>query len=212
MTNTVLTLIRHGQSFANVDPIVESYSCRGLTDTGIDQAQRLADRLRAEQAQFDVLYASTLKRARMTAEILAPAVALPIEWEDDLHELRVGEVDGMKYSDVSQQYPTFDRAILDYHVRVAPGGESWNEFATRCARVLQHITTTHAGKRIAVVCHGGVIECSFLWALNLNAGARHAVAFPARNTALTVWRQCDSPYDQRAEWQLLCHNDHRHLD
>jgi probable phosphoglycerate mutase len=211
MSDTVLTLIRHGQSFANVEPIVESYSCRGLTPLGTSQAEQLAARFRAEQTTFDVLYASTLKRARMTAEIIAPALGLPIIWEDDQHELRVGEVDGMCYADVTKQYPSFDRGIKDYHVRVAPNGESWNEFATRCARVLHTITAAHPGARIAVVCHGGVIESSFLWALNLNAGARHGVSFPAHNTAMTVWKQHISPYDGRLEWQLSSHNDHTHL-
>jgi len=211
MSNTVLTLIRHGESFANVEPIVESHTCRGLTPHGITQAQALATRITNEQWQYDVLYASTLKRAQMTAHIIAPALKLPITWEADLHELRVGEIDGMNYHDVSQQYPTFNHAIRDVHTKVAPTGESWNEFAVRCARTLNTIAQLHAGKRIAVVCHGGVIECAFLWALDLNAGVRRRVAFPARNTAFTTWHHRMSPFDQRLEWQLLCHNDHAHL-
>ena len=211
MSNTLLTLIRHGESFANVEPIVESYTCRGLTPKGITQAHALAQRITTEQWQYDVLYASTLKRAQMTAQIIGPALNLPITGEDGLHELRVGEIDGMNYRDVSQQYPAFDNAINDVHTKVAPAGESWNEFALRCATTLHAIATRHAGQRIAVVCHGGVIECAFLWACDLNAGVRRRVAFPARNTALTTWHHRVSPFDHRLEWQLLCHNDHAHL-
>ena len=211
MSNTVLTLIRHGESFANVEPIVESHTCRGLTPKGITQAEALSTRIRNERWQYDVLYASTLKRAQMTAQIIAPALNLPITWEEGLHELRVGEIDGMNYHDVSLQYPTFDYAIRDVHTKVAPSGESWNEFALRCAATLNTIAQHPAGKRIAVVCHGGVIECAFLWACDLNAGVRRRVAFPARNTAFTTWHHRMSPFDQRLEWQLLCHNDHTHL-
>ncbi|MFZ9857726.1 MAG: histidine phosphatase family protein [Roseiflexaceae bacterium] len=211
MSNTVITLIRHGESYANINQIVESYSCQGLTEKGIAQAHALATRIQNEGMQFDAYYASTLKRARMTAEILAPAIGLPIQWEDDLHELRVGEVDGMSYHEVSQRYPTFDRAIYDVHTKVAPGGESWNEFAVRCASVLNAIATANTGKHVAVVCHGGVIECSFLWALDLNAGVRRRVSFPARNTAMTVWHERMSSYDGRLEWQLVKHNDAMHV-
>jgi probable phosphoglycerate mutase len=211
MSNTVITLIRHGESYANINQIVESYSCQGLTEKGIAQAHALATHIQNEGMQFDAYYASTLKRAQMTAEILAPAIGLPIQWEDDLHELRVGEVDGMSYHEVSQRYPTFDRAIIDVHTKVAPGGESWNEFAVRCASVLNAIAAANTGKHVAVVCHGGVIECSFLWALDLNAGVRRRVSFPARNTAMTVWQERVSSYDGRVEWQLVKHNDTVHL-
>jgi 2,3-bisphosphoglycerate-dependent phosphoglycerate mutase len=212
MSNTVITLIRHGESYANINQYVESLSCQGLTEKGITQAQALAQRIHNEGIQFDAYYASTLKRARMTAEILAPVIGQPIHWEDDLHELRVGEVDGMSYQEVSQRYPTFDRAIMDVHTKVAPGGESWNEFAARCASILNAIVHTNKGKHVAVVCHGGVIECSFLWALDLSAGVRRRVAFPARNTAMTVWQERASNYDGRIEWQLVKHNDSIHLD
>lgn len=211
MSNTLITLIRHGESFANVEPIVESYTCRGLTPKGQAQAHALANRITTAQWQYDVLYASTLKRAQMTAQIIAPVLNLAITWEDDLHELRVGDIDGMNYRDVSQQYPAFDRAIKDVHTKVAPNGESWHEFALRCATTLNTIVTLHAGRRIAIVCHGGVIECAFLWACGLNADARQRVAFPAHNTAFTTWHHRISPFDQRVEWQLICHNDHAHL-
>lgn len=211
MSNTVITLIRHGESYANINQLVESFSCQGLTEKGIAQAQALAQRIQQDGIKFDAYYASTLKRARMTAEILAPVINQPIQWEDDLHELRVGEVDGMSYQEVSQRFPTFDRAIMDVHTKVAPGGESWNEFAVRCASVLNSIANANKGKHVAVVCHGGVIECSFLWALDLSAGVRRRVAFPARNTAMTVWQERASSYDGRIEWQLVKHNDSVHL-
>ena len=212
MSSTTLTLIRHGEAYSNVDPFfVESYTCRGLTDTGINQAHKLAARIRSEQWQYDVCYASTLKRARMTAEIVAPALNLPITWEDDLHELRVGDADGLALAEVTTRYPDFLHAIKQPYTKVATNGESWNEFAMRCAHVLHTITTRHAGQRIAVICHGGVIECAFLWMCELNAGLRRRVAFPARNTAFTTWIHSANPYDNRSEWQLRCHNDCAHL-
>ncbi len=209
---TTLTLIRHGESYANIEGIVECYTCRGLTERGIAQVQSLNARFQSSPPQFDVLYASTLLRARMTAEILAPTLGLTIAWEDDLHELRVGDADGLPYHAVTERYPQFDRGIIDVHTRVAPNGESWNEFTARCARTLHTIATDHRGKHVAIVCHGGVIEASFLWALDLSAGARTRVAFPARNTAMSTWVERASPHDHRREWQLTRHNDATHLD
>ena len=57
----------------------------GLTERGRLQAARLRDRLAATgEIAADVLIASPLARARQTAEIIAPALALPIIFDDDV--------------------------------------------------------------------------------------------------------------------------------
>ena len=73
---THLYLIRHGESVANVQPIVAGMRGDvGLTERGVAQADRLRERLAQGEIAADVLIASTLPRARQTAEIIAPALA-----------------------------------------------------------------------------------------------------------------------------------------
>ncbi len=89
---TKLCLIRHGQAVVNVKPIIGGMrGDTGLTALGIEQVERLRDRLIAtRELKADVVLSSSMPRARQTAEILAPAFGLPIIFDDDLHELRPG--------------------------------------------------------------------------------------------------------------------------
>jgi Histidine phosphatase superfamily (branch 1) len=57
---TQLYLIRHGESVANVEPIIGGMrGDAGLTDRGREQARLLQQRLRSETLRADQLYAST---------------------------------------------------------------------------------------------------------------------------------------------------------
>ena len=69
-TVTELYLIRHGQSVANVTPVVGGMrGDAGLTDLGREQARLLEERLRAEEFGADVLYTSTLPSAMASATV-----------------------------------------------------------------------------------------------------------------------------------------------
>src|SRR5215207_10364217 len=93
---TDLYLIRHGESVANVEPIIAGMrSDAGLTDLGRMQAELLEQRLRSEGLRADQLYVSTLPRALETGDYVARALQLPIQRDDDLQELRPGEADGL---------------------------------------------------------------------------------------------------------------------
>ena len=76
-----LYLIRHGEAYSNVENVIGGMNGDlGLTERGFRQAQALAERLRGGEIKPDVLYASTLPRARQTAEYVAEALDMPITW------------------------------------------------------------------------------------------------------------------------------------
>jgi len=208
---TELYLIRHGEAHSNVEPYVMGgeKGCTGLTDRGFAQVRALARRLESGTITIDVLYASTLLRARQTAELVAEALRVPIHWEDDLHELRPGEADGMTFPEARNKYPSIQHFFNDLYTPISPGGESWAAFQFRTSAMLNAIIARHQGQRIAVVAHGGVIEVSFLHLIGLGPQTRARNAFHVRNTAITHWRHVE--INGRAEWQLICHNDHHHL-
>jgi hypothetical protein len=123
---TDLYLIRHGESHANIDGVISAMATdRGLTERGLAQVRALAARLETGEIPADALYASTLPRARMTAEIVAAALDLPVEWNDDLHELRPGEAEGLHVGEVRERFPQVARFIGEPFTPLAPGGESW---------------------------------------------------------------------------------------
>src|SRR5579859_4499760 len=84
---THLYLIRHGDYIFDVAD--GKYSDQGLSVVGIQQAERLRDRLLgSELIKADVVIASTMLRARQTAEILAPAFGVPVVYDTEIEEWR----------------------------------------------------------------------------------------------------------------------------
>jgi probable phosphoglycerate mutase len=207
---TQLYLIRHGEAFANVQPILGGmHGDAGLTERGRAQAERLRDRLaHTNEIKADVLIGSTLPRARQTAEIIQPALGLPIIWDDEVQELNVGDADGMTTAEAWEQFgtPDFDAAPLR---PLAPGGESWGSFTLRVARAFARITAEHIGKTIVIVCHGGVIDTSFIYFFRMPSLVVPPTDFHTMNTSITHWEQIERR--NRLLWRLNKYNDIEHL-
>lgn len=207
---TELILIRHGESHANVNPVVAGMrGDLGLTDNGRWQAERLRDRLLAEKTTADVLYASTLPRAQETARYVAEAIGLPIKDDDDLQELRVGDADGLSNDDWSARWPGLRESLAaNPFQEFAPGGESWATFLARVGSALTSLVTRHPDQRVVAVTHGGVIHASFAAAFGLGPTAPRVRINP-ENTSISRWRHHPEPGEPR--WTLEGFNDAGHL-
>lgn len=204
---TEVYLIRHGESVPNVSPIIGGMrGDGGLTDRGREQARLLEERLRAEGLRADQLYASTLPRALETAEYVARAIDLPIQPDDELHELRPGEADGLTVDEWRDRYQP---DVPDATTPFAPGGESWTSFLARAGAAITTLLDRHPGETVVAVCHGGVIEASFYLAFGLD-GTGDRVSFAALNTSITRWQHHRDP-DGRRRWRAVTFNDAGHL-
>lgn len=210
---TTLYLIRHGQAVVNVEPIIGGpRGDTGLTPTGVRQAELLRDRLReTREIEPDVLVVSTLPRARQTGGIVAEAFpGVPIVYDDEFQELRCGpEGDGLHVDEYMRRFGWVDF----YHQPlrpVDPGGESWASFLLRVSLSLDRVAREHAGKTVVVVCHGGVIDGSFLHFFGMPLQAVPPAGFHTANTSLTCWRRIWTR-DQRMRWTLVRYNDDHHL-
>ncbi len=208
---THLYLIRHGEAVVNVEPIIGGMNGdRGLTPRGVAQAERLRDRLAATgEIEADALIGSTFPRARQTAEIIAPALGLPIMWDDEVQEMRPGECDGLTIDQFRERYGVPEFEDDPFHP-LSPGGESWAAFVFRCSHALDRIAREHQGKRVVVVCHGGVIDNSFLYFLGVNPLPRPDIEFYTRNTSITHWEHF-ARGDRPPRWRLRRYNDAAHL-
>jgi probable phosphoglycerate mutase len=212
MQTTTLYLIRHGEAHSNVNPggaVAGMRGDLGLTDLGRKQAERLRDRLASGEIEADVLIASTLPRARQTAEILAPVLDLPITFDDDVQELRVGEADGMLWTEMVQRYGVPDFRGFPYRP-LSPGGEYWGQFVLRVGATLDRITREHTGKTVVIVTHGGFIDSSFLIAFGIGALAQTRTELYTHNTAITHWEHTTAD-DGSVRWRLVYYNDDFHV-
>ncbi|GHO44176.1 histidine phosphatase family protein [Ktedonospora formicarum] len=204
---TQLYLIRHGEATSQVHDIIRD---DGLTSIGVRQAERLRDRLLAtHEIQADVLIASTFLRARQTAQIIAPALNLPIIFDDEVQELRDGEAYGLTYEERRERFGPPPDFLYHPFQKVAPGGENWPAFSLRVATALERITREHAGKTIVIVCHGGVIDTAFSYFFHYSSFAMPVSHFSTQNTSITQWR-LDEKRGQ-IFWRLIRYNDNMHV-
>ena len=99
---THLYLIRHGQA---INVVQKTSGDPGLSPLGVKQAERLRDRLAASgEIATDVLITSTMLRAKQTAEIIAPALGLPIIFDDEVQEQRPGEALNMSEEEFREKF------------------------------------------------------------------------------------------------------------
>ncbi len=202
---THLYLIRHGE---NNDGLKDGkYQDLGLTPEGLQQAERLRDRLaQSGEIKADVFISSPEPRARQTAEIIAPVFALPILFEKDVEEWRSddGSLDPAEFMRQWNETPENQRA---YH-RWVEGCENRAEFTLRVQLTLNRILQANAGKTIVVLTHGGFIQVSFRYFFgfgeaNLEAGASPEI----RRTSITHWYKPDGG----KRWFLERSNDYHHF-
>lgn len=204
---TQLYLIRHGEAMSAIKGLIGD---GGLSPLGVVQAGRLRDRLAAtREIQADVQIASTLPRAQQTAEIIAPALGLPIIWDDDIQEFRPGKSEGMTIEEYKKTYDV--NPMQDPYRPIADEGDSWAKFILRVGGALDRIVKTHDGKTIVLVCHGGVIDASFLYFFRMSAWMPPTAGFGTRNTSITHWKQLPSFPDEEMRWHLMKYNDAFHL-
>ncbi|WP_242144782.1 MULTISPECIES: histidine phosphatase family protein [unclassified Bacillus cereus group] len=147
-----ILLIRHGESEADILHVHEGRADFELTEKGREQVAKLVQKVKSEFPP-DYIWASTLKRAKETAETLAEAVGCPVKFEEELMEFNNGVQAGMSFEE-AKKYPE-PKYLYDRF----ENGESFIEFRMRIEAIFSKIITENNHERIAIVAHGGVITC-----------------------------------------------------
>ncbi len=174
---TRFLLIRHGETEWNLASRIQGHSDSALTAAGLTQARALAQRLAAES--FDVLVASDLPRAFRTAQIVAQSTGHAIVTDARLRERNFGQGEGLTYGEIDHQFPdAFSRVRETDPDYVIPGGESRRQFYTRVKDAFEALAGAHAGKRVAVVAHGGVLASLYRVIHGLAISAPHPIPIP----------------------------------
>lgn len=157
---TRLVLIRHGETAWNRAARIQGHTDIPLSPLGLAQAERLAEALADEP--LAAIYSSDLSRARQTAEALARVRRLPIQFDVALRERSFGRFEGMSWTEIDLAFPEdaarWRRREPDFAVG---GGESLNVFNARCLAATRRAAAAHPGQNIAMVAHGGVLDCLY---------------------------------------------------
>jgi len=156
MNTTKLYLIRHGETEQNKTGVLMGSTDTPLNDHGRLQAASLGERLNA--LEVDTIFSSPLSRAVETASLVFGEEAQVIT-DSSLQEFHFGEWEGMHFSEIAKQYPEIWKLWLtDWEQTHIPGGEAFPAFKHRVISVVEEIVRYNAGKRVAVVSHGGCIR------------------------------------------------------
>ena len=156
-----LLLIRHGLpqrlegDAAPADPV--------LAPTGLAQAGSLAAWLAKED--LAAIYSSPMHRAVQTAAPLADRKGMEVTVDDDLAEFDRDLPFYIPMEELLPDDPRFHRLVSVW--RGVEGLPAREAFRSRVVGAVERVVAAHPSQRVAVVCHGGVINAYLSHVLGL---------------------------------------------
>ncbi len=171
-----ILIVRHGETDSNARRIIQTPDIP-LSVNGNEQAQSLAQRLKS--LGVTRIISSDYLRTQQTAEHVASATNLQVEYNPLLRERNFGDLRGTSYDDLVQD--PFD-VEADY---IPTNGESWQDFNQRIAQAWKQISeeaSTTQG-RLLVVTHGLVCRSLYQRQFNIPSALKDLSNYA--NTALS---------------------------
>jgi len=197
-----LLLVRHGDT--NLDSNIRFW---GKTDVelspgGLRQAEKLRDRLATQK--IDAIYASKLRRARVTAEIIASRHSLDVSTRAELAEIDFGSVEGLTFEEINRLHPELAEVLSKWnpHPRF-PGGENLEDLDIRVQKFLKRLKNHQAEETVLIVAHAGTLRLMICDLLSI--GLEHWRHMQVDLASLSIIKT----YTQGAILSLL--NDVSHL-
>lgn len=153
-----LILVRHGQTPANFDMVIDSRPPGPpLTELGREQAVVLAEALADEPVA--AIYASTAVRAQQTAAPLAAALGLDVRVVDGVHEIDCGDLEGRHDREAYEIFLKTVKAWMEGDLDLPlPNGESGAQVIDRYLATVGEVTARHDDATVVLVSHGGAIR------------------------------------------------------
>ena len=211
-----LILIRHGETDWNVAQRLQGHLDIALNETGRAQAQALAEQLAKET--LDAVVCSDLQRALHTAQAIAQRQQLTCQIDAQWRERNFGGFEGELVSTLKQRFPVEYAAWRSHDVDGPlppnPDGTLTGE-TIRCLhrRIEQALLSLcrqhdalHQVRKVAVVAHGGILECIYRMArqLPLNA-ARQVGMFNASINRLRLYVTNQQVHVELVNWGDVAH-------
>ena len=204
---TQVLFIRHGETTWNRVKRIQGHIDIPLAETGLEQAQRLAERLMRdarEGVRLDAIYSSDLQRAQQTALPAASALGIVPRLDEGLRERAYGIFQGHDSEEIAQRYPDdYARWQTRDPGFVPAGGESVRTFYHRIVHAVAAIVAKHPGGRIACVTHGGVLDCVYRYAHGLALDAPRSYAL--LNTSINTVEFGDDGAATVLDWADVSH-------
>lgn len=184
---TELVLVRHGQQHVpdpRLGPVGDLIDPE-LSEIGRRQAERVGRRFSG--TRIDAVYSSNLRRARDTGAQIARHHGLEPIVMTDLREVEVfrdipPDKSAVEFVGRDLMLGVRERMVAERRWDVYPFSESSFEFRKRTVNAIEAIAATNSGRRVAVACHGGVINAY----LAHHLGIAEDMFFRPAHTAVNV--------------------------
>jgi alpha-ribazole phosphatase len=148
-----LDLLRHGET--ELGGGLRGSLDDALTDSGWAQMRAAV----AESGPWDRIVSSPLQRCARFAEELADTLSVPLKLDADLQELHFGDWEGRSAAQLMEtDTDSLGLFWADPYSFTPPNAEPLTQFSTRVLSAVERLHQAHAGERVLVVCHGGVMR------------------------------------------------------
>lgn len=149
----IVDLLRHGET--ELGGGLRGSLDDALTELGWAQMRAAV----AEAGPWDRLVSSPLQRCARFAEETATRLGLPLQLEAGLQELHFGAWEGQSAADLMlTDEQGLGQFWADPYAFTPPDGEPVLRFAERVHAAMARLCQAHAGERVLIVTHGGVMR------------------------------------------------------
>jgi broad specificity phosphatase PhoE len=143
-------LVRHGATDWNLQGRCQGATDLDLNEVGVHQAEQISASLTNEAIHG--IYSSNLKRAQQTARFFGQHHHLPVIIENDVRELDHGELEGLTFAQIKENYSQFIQKWRTEPAEIQiPGGERLVDVARRAWKGLNRIVQRHSAEDTVVV-------------------------------------------------------------
>lgn len=183
-----LYFVRHGQSEANVQRVISNRDLpHPLTELGRQQAEALAQSL--ADVPLAAVFASPIRRAAQTAQIVTACKGLPFEFADALREPDCGIMEGRSDEEAWAEHQRVERAWAvqrQFDSRIA-GGENFHDLRARFVPFIDRLVAAHGetDHNILLITHGSLLYLMLPGVLT-NIDFAAVREYPMPNTAVIV--------------------------
>lgn len=151
---TIIT-IQHTQSIHHTNGMVGSWTDWELSELGVEQANRIGERLKVELSEKKfVMYSSDLLRAKQTAEIVGQYLGLIPILRTELRERNLGKCCGKSVQWLRENLEMQEKTIDD---RLFSDAESRRDEWNRLQPFFDEVMTSD-NENIIIVSHGDLLS------------------------------------------------------
>jgi alpha-ribazole phosphatase len=186
MQPTFIDVMRHGEpegTCPDGGTILRGSTDHALTQKGWAQARQRSEMLLSDGSKWDIIISSPLIRCAEFAKSLAATQfdekSTPFFIQSSWREIHYGDWDGLSTAKIWKNQPELmEKMWQDPLEFCAPNGESVKDFNVRLEQAWLELITEFQGKRILLVCHGGVMRLLLKQLLLLAPEAMNRFAIP----------------------------------